>query len=242
MREDILAIEAKGIKQRGDRQLALAVDTHVDDVLGVEFEIEPAAAVRNDAGREEELARGVRLAAVVVEQNTRRTVHLRHDHAFGAVDDEGAVARHQGHVAHVDVLLLDIEHRTGFGFLVDLEHDQAQRDLHRRSVSDPALAAFDDVVFGRFEFVMDEIEFGGAGEVADREDRAQRLFEAGDVIDLLVRAQELFVALALHLDQVRHVDDFVDVAENLADAALRRTLRICSTGLLGSLRLGSHKG
>ncbi len=89
---------------------------------------------------------------------------------------------------------------------------------------------------------MDEIEFGSAGEVANRENRTQRLFEAGDVVDLLVRTQEVLVALALHLDQVRHVHDFVDVAEDLADAPLRRTLRICAAGLLGSLRLGSHKG
>ncbi len=242
VREDVFAVEAERIEQRGDRQLALAVDPHVDDVLGVEFEIEPAATIGNDPRREEELARGMRLAAVMVEQDARRTVHLRHDHTLGAIDHEGAVARHQGHVAHVDVLLLDIEHRTGFGFLVHLEHDQPQRHLHRRGIGDPALAAFDDVVLGCFEFVMDEIEFGSAGEVANRENRTQRLFEAGDVVDLLVRTQEVLVALALHLDQVRHVHDFVDVAEDLADAPLRRTLRICAAGLLGSLRLGSHKG
>ena len=188
----------------------------------------------------------MRLAAVVVEQHTRRTVHLRYDHTLGAVDDEGAIAGHERHVAHVDILLLDIEDRAGLGFLVDLEHDQAQRDLHRRGIGDPALAAFDDVVFRRFEFVMDEVEFGSTGEVADRKHRAQRLLEAGDVIDLLVRTQELLVALALHLDEVRHIDDFMDVAEDLADPAFRRALRICSAcllgGLRGSFRLGSHKG
>ena len=118
------------------------------------------------------------------------------------------------------------------------------RFVKTRRFSDPVYVGAPVNVLSIFnEFVVDEIEFGGTGEVADREDRAQRLFEAGDVIDLLVRAQELFVALALHLDQVRHVDDFVDVAEDLADAPLRGARCLGMGGLvLRGLRLGSHKG
>ena len=230
--EDLLAIEPKRIKQRGDRQLALAVDADVDDVLGVELEIEPAAAI-GDHPRGE-LARRVGLATVVVEQHAGRAVHLRHDHALGAVDDEGAVLGHERHVAHVDVLLLDIEDGAGLGFLVDLEHDQPQRDLHRRGIGDPALTALGGVVFRVFEFVMDEIQFGGAGEVADREHRAQGLLETGNVTGFLVRAKELLVALALDFDQVRHLHHFVDVAENLADALFRAALG------RGALGLGRH--
>ncbi len=89
--EDFLARHAERMEQRGDRQLALAVDADVDDVLGVELEVEPAAAIRNDARGEQELAAGVGLAAVMVEQHARRTVHLADDDALGAVDDEGAV-------------------------------------------------------------------------------------------------------------------------------------------------------
>ena len=112
------------------------------------------------------------------------------------------------------------------------------------AASAPALAAFDDVVFRRLEFVMDEIEFGGAGEVADREDAAQGLFEAGDVIDLLVRAQELLVAFALNLDQVRHLHDFVNVSEDLADAALGRAGLGPGPNVLGARvvrALGRHR-
>jgi hypothetical protein len=84
----------------------------------------------------------------MVEQHARRTVHLRHDDALGAVDDERAVARHQGHVAHVDVLLLDIEHRTASVSLIHFKHDQAKRNLHRRRIGDAALTAFVDVELG----------------------------------------------------------------------------------------------
>ena len=169
------------MEQRGDRQLALAVDADVDDVLGVEFEVEPAAAVRDDPRGEQELAAGVGLAAVVVEQDARRAVHLADDHALGAVDDEGAVLRHERHVAHVNVLLLDIDDRLGFGLGIDLEGGQAQRDAHRRGIGQAALAALVGVVLGLLELIMIEVEVRGAGEIVDREHRAQGLFEAGDV-------------------------------------------------------------
>jgi hypothetical protein len=44
--------------------------------------------------------------------------------------------------------------------------------------------------------------------------------------------QELFVAFALNLDQVRHLHNFVDVAEDLADArfAVPCALRLRVTG------------
>ena len=206
------------MEQSGHRQLALAVDADVDDVLGVELEVEPAAAIGDDARGEQELAAGVGLAAIVVEQHARRAVHLADDHALGAVDDEGAVHRHERHVAHVDVLLLDIDHRLGLGLGVDLEGGQAQRDAHRRGIGEAALAALVGVVLGMLELVMIEIEVRRAGEVDDREDRPERLLETRNVAGLGVRTQELFVALALNLDQVRHLGDFVDVAENLADA------------------------
>src|SRR5690606_16073221 len=237
--EDFLAVEAERVEQRGHRQLALAVDADVDDVLGVELEVEPRATVRDHAGGEEELARRVGLAAVVIEQHTRRTVHLADDYAFGAVDDEGAVLGHERHVAHVDVLLLDIEHGAGLGLGVDLEHDQAQRDLHRRRVGDAALAAFGRVVLRILELVVDEVELGGAGEVADREHRAKRLLEARDIAGRLVGAQELLVRFALDLDQVRHLHDFVDVAEDLADTLLLRADGRADRGA-GGLRLLRH--
>jgi hypothetical protein len=167
----------------------------------------------------------------------RRTVHLRHDDALGAVDEEGAVLGHERHVAHVNVLLLDIEDRTGVGFAVDFEDDQAQRDLHRRRIGDAALTAFLDVIFRLFEFVMDEVELGSACEIADRENAAQRLFEARDITDRGIRAQELLIGFALHLDEIGHLHRFVDIAEQLADSLGRG----CFEGLAHRLRLGRHK-
>ena len=43
-------------QQRGDRQFAAAVDADMHDILGVELEVEPRAAIRNDPRGEQELA------------------------------------------------------------------------------------------------------------------------------------------------------------------------------------------
>ena len=110
-------------------------------------------------------------------------MHLADDDALGAVDEEGAVLGHERHVAHVDVLLLDIDDRLGLGIRIDLERGQAQRDAHRRGIGDAALAAFLDVELRRLEDVIVEIEIGGAREILDREHAAQRLLQPGNMAD-----------------------------------------------------------
>ena len=215
--QDFLAVEAERIHQRRHRNLAAAVDARIDDVLGVELDVEPGAAIRNDAGGEQQLARGMRLALVVIEEHAGRTVHLRNDDALGAVDDEGAVVGHERNVAHVDILLLDVLDRTRAGLLVDIEHDQAQRHLERRGIGHAALAALVDVVFRRLEFVFDELELRGIGEVGNREHRFEDRLQAlvGTPAHGLLDQQELVVRCLLNLDEVRHLRYFFDCPEKL---------------------------
>ncbi len=220
--QDFFAVHAQTHQEGRGRQLAAAVDADVDHVLGVELEVEPRTAVRDHAGGEQQLARAVRLALVVVEEDARRTVHLRDDHALGAVDDEGALVRHERDVAHVDVLLLDVLDRTGSRFLVGLEHDQPQLDLQRRGIGHVALDALFNVVLRILELVRDVFQDGAFVEVLDREhrleDRLDALLLALARTDLAL--QELFVGGALDLDQVRHRDRFGDAPEGFADALL----------------------
>ena len=176
--QDRLAVETERVHQRGHGNLAAAVDAREHDVLGVELDVEPGTAIRNHARGKQQLAGRMGLALVVVEEHAGRTVHLRDDDALGAVDDEGAVHGHERDIAHVDVLLLDVLDRLGAGFLVDIEHDQAQRHLQRRSIGHAALAALVDVVFRRLEFVADEFQHRGAREIRDREHRAEHRLQS----------------------------------------------------------------
>ena len=109
-REQLFGAVAERLEQHRRVHLAAAVDAHVDQVLRVELEVEPRAAVRNDARLVEELAGRVGLALVVVEEDARAAVQLAHDDALGAVDDERTVLGHQRDLAEVDLLLLDVAH------------------------------------------------------------------------------------------------------------------------------------
>ena len=165
-------VQADRLQQDRHRHLAAAVDAEIQVVLGVELEVEPRAAVGNDARREQQLARGVGLAAVVLEEHARRAVQLRHDDALGAVDDERAGVGHERNLAHVDLLLLHfLDGRLG-RFLV---HDrQAHLGAQRRGEGQPALLALLDVERRRAQRVAHELEARIARMALDREDRGER--------------------------------------------------------------------
>ena len=213
--EDLFTGHAERVEERRDGDFPAPVDARVDDVLGVELDVEPRAAVGNDARREQQLARRMGLALVMIEEHAGRAMHLRNDDALGAVDDEGAVIGHERDVAHVDILLLDVLDRFGAGFLVYIEHDQAQRHLERRGVGHAALAALVDVVFRPLEFVLHEFEHRRVGEIGNREHRLEHSLQAfvGPAAVGLLHQQELVVGRLLNLNEVRHLRDFFDFSE-----------------------------
>ena len=189
------------------------------DVLGVELEIEPRAAIGNDARGEQQLAARMRLALVVVEEHARAAVHLRDDHALGAVDDEGAVLGHERDVAHIDVLFLDVLDRLGAGFLVHIEHDEAQRHLERRgdrswsAAGTPRRRISDlrnDSRHIRAARISEKSLIGNTDEKTACSPSSSRPgFRLRDL-------EELVVGGLLHLDEVRHFRDLDDLAEVLA--------------------------
>ena len=215
--EQLLGRVAEGAQQHRRVQLAAAVDADVEEVLGVELEVEPRAAVGDDAGAVEQLARRVRLALVVIVEDARAAVQLADDDALGAVDDEGPVVRHERDLAEEDLLLLDVADRLRPGLLVGVPDDQAHDDLDRRREGHAALAALVDVVLGLVERVRHELQRRRLREVLDRKHALEDALKAhvlalveGDVL-----LQELLVALLLDVDQVRDVDDLRDLREGL---------------------------
>src|SRR5262249_48308793 len=75
-------------------------------------------------------------------------------------------------------------------------------------------------VFRRLEFVLHEFEHRGVGKVRDREHRLEYGLQAlvGPAADWLPHQQELVVGRLLNLDEVRHLCDFLDFPEKLANA------------------------
>ena len=237
---DAFLVHPQRVKQRGDRQFPATVDAREHDVFGVKLKVQPRAAIRNDPAGEQQLTAGVRLALVMVKEHAGRTVHLRHDHALGAVHHEGAVAGHQGHVAHVNVLLFDILDRPSPGGFINIKHDQTQGNFQRRGIGHVARLALVHVILRLFQLVLDEFKHGGLIEVLDREHRLERALNAFAIQRLVTvaRAQEQIIGRFLNLNQVRHFQNFTNFAEITADSFLanvslrhvRRNLSISPAG------------
>ena len=96
---------AERAQERRGRELLLLVDVDVDDVVDVDGELDPRAAERNDARRDQALAVRVRR---LLEHDAGRPVQLADDDALGAVDDEGAERREQRQLTEIDLLLDDV--------------------------------------------------------------------------------------------------------------------------------------
>ena len=78
----------------------------------------------------------------MIEEHARRTMQLRHDDTLGAVDDEGPCFGHQGQIAHIDFLLLDVFDGLHFGGAFLVINDQADFHAQRRPVGHAPKFAF----------------------------------------------------------------------------------------------------
>ncbi len=220
--EDFLVVVAERAQQLRHRQLAPTVDAREQRVLRVEFEVEPRAAIGNDARGVQQLARAVRLAAVVIEEHARRTMQLRDDHALGAVDDEGAGVGHERQFAHVDFLFLDVFDRLVAGRRFLVVNDQAHEHAQRRAVTHATRTALALVERGLAEAVAHILQRRVAGIADDRKHRFQRGVQAM-LLALAARPaflQELAVRIGLDRQQRRYAEHDRALAEILADALL----------------------
>ncbi len=242
--EQVVGRVTQGLEEHGRVHLPAAVDADVEQVLRVELEVQPGAAVGDDPRLVEELARGVGLALVVVEEDAGAAVQLADDDALGPVDDEGTVLRHQGDLTEVDLLLLDVANGT-LTALRGVVDDELDRDLDRRRVGHAALAALVHVVLGALEGVPLEDQLAGPVEVADGEDALEDALQT-DVFPLAAGhrgLEELVVRALLDVDQVRDVEKSLDLPEAMPDPEVGLDLRRhwclqLPTGLYGWSRTG----
>ena len=119
-------------------------------------------------------------------------------------------------------MFLDVFDRLGAGIFIDIEHDQAQRDLERCGIGQIALLALFHVELRLFQLVFDELENGGFVEILDREDRLKDTHDAFAFArrGAIAGIQKQIIGRFLNLDEVRHLEDFADFAEVFADSLL----------------------
>ncbi len=136
----LVGLQAERAQEYRAVELALAVDADIEQVLVVVLEFHPASPVGDD------LAQVVALRRDLLEEDARRPVQLRNDHALGPVDDERPILGHQRHFTEEDFLFLDVAHGPHAGFGVLVEHRQPDGDLERSGVGHAAFLALRHVV------------------------------------------------------------------------------------------------
>ena len=193
---------AERAQERGGRELLLLVDVDVDDVVDVDRELDPRAAERDDARRDEALSVRVRR---LLEHDARRPVQLADDDALGAVDDEGAERREQRQLTEIDLLLDDVARPLLLVHL--LVDDELQRRLERRRVGHVALDALLDGVLGLAERVANELEREVLVDVGDREQVLEDPLET-DVLAVVrsgIQLEQRLEGARLDVEEVGHL-------------------------------------
>src|SRR5207244_6769201 len=225
--EDLRAVgrallqEPERAQEGGGVHLPPPIDAHVQQVVGVEVELDPRAAVGDHARRVERLAGGERLAFVVVEEDAGGALELADDDPFGAVDDERPLVGHERELAQVHLLAALLPDRARLRLLVMVEDDKAERDLQRDREGHAAVMAFLDCVLRIAEVERVELQQRVVVVVGDREHRLEDSLEP-DVLPAVrggILLQKRLVRALLHLNEVRNLNDRRDLAEVLTAAA-----------------------
>jgi hypothetical protein len=189
----VLLVE--GAEERGRGELRRLVDAHRQDVLLGDLELDPRAALGDDARLVE---RAVAEGADDREVDAGRAVELADDAALGAVDDELAAAHHDRDLAEVDLLFGDLA--------CSLAHE-THADAERPPVGQAQFAALVGGVAGLVELVVHVLKPHRVVVARDREHLLQQRLETDGHVALVVRLVELeeaSVRVRLHARQDRY--------------------------------------
>lgn len=179
-------------QERGNGDLSVLIYADIVYVVGVHLVFEPCAAVRDNGSLVEGLTGLVVLEAVV---NARGTNQLRYYNTLRAIDDEGTAVGHKRQIAHIDLVVHELT-----GLLVE----KTRGHTDRNSIgSVTLLALLNGILSLVVKAVADEREFVSAIGIGDRGELLE------DLLDTVI--QEPFVGILLNTDEVRHIDDLIDL-------------------------------
>ena len=95
-------LQAHRAKEHSTVEFAFPVDTHVEKIFAVVFELDPGSSIGDDLPKE------VALSLDAFEEDTGRAVQLGDDDAFSTVDDKGTIFGHQRDFSEEDFLFLNV--------------------------------------------------------------------------------------------------------------------------------------
>jgi hypothetical protein len=187
----------------GGCDLARLVDAHRQHVFLGDVDLDPTAPLGNDpAGVQGPVALGL----VLDEIHARAAVQLRYDDSLGAVDDELAAADHDGQLAQVDQVLLD---------LVAILAVHAHPDAKRHAEGQTQLAALRRSVARLTQLVAHVFEPHVPVVAFDGKHLAEQPFEpaVGALVGIGMLLQKAGIRLGLNLDQIGNRNRVANLGE-----------------------------
>ena len=195
---------ADSAEQRRDEEFATttaAIEIDVEQIVVVELDFKPGAAIRDDAEGVQQFTVRVRRH---FESDAGRAMELRDDDALSAVDDEGAALGHHGDFAHVNIFILD-------------EVFLAEAELHVKGhrVGDAFAETLELGILRITEGVGNVFEDETLVVRMDREYLAENGLQALGLALLLRNTflEELEIGRDLNLNEIRRLNDFAEFAE-----------------------------
>src|SRR5262252_6507737 len=138
----LVTLQPQSAEENRSQELPLSIDADIENVFRCfVFEFNPGSTIRND------LSKKVTLAGRRLEKDAGTTVQLADDDAFGAIDDERAIFRHQRDLTEVDLLFLDVANGFRTGVRIFIEDGQSNDYFQGCGISHATLLAFGDVIF-----------------------------------------------------------------------------------------------
>ena len=193
-----------GAQKRADQELAAATATiqiNVDQIIDVELDFQPRTVIGNDAIGKQITTAGV---AFLLEANARRTMQLADNDTLSSVDDEAATRRHDGHIAHINQLFLDILARL-----------QTEQNMQRGGIGFAVLQAVNQRVLRVSDLIMAEIQDVLAVMAFNRKNFLDDFLKPQDFPRIRGRGrlQELSVGLKLDVNQIWNIQDILQLSE-----------------------------
>ena len=188
------------IQNRSNRQFTTTVNTRINQVFGIKFEIKPRTAIRNNSGCKQIFTGRNGLTLIMVKENTRRTVHLRNNNTLRSVKNKGSLIRHQRNIAHINILLLDVMDRFGSGSLISIPNNQAQRRLNGRRISHISFDTFINIIFRCLEFIFNKLQFAVSGKIFNRKNRFENFFQTEFTFFGTIGLNKIVIRTGLNFD------------------------------------------
>ena len=190
-----VALHPEGAHEGRNRQFAGLVDFHVENARGIGLIFQPGTTVGDHHVGVTVIPVFIHVATVI---NPRGTDKLRNNHAFRTVDHERAAVGHQREVPHINLVLFDLA-----GLFVGQTHKHFQGSFIGRVT---LLALLHRILGGVFDREVHKLDGQVPAVIVDGGNIVQNLHHSV--------AAEPFKRLLLHLNEVRHIQGFIDLGES----------------------------